>query len=98
MQNEEVELHPAFRWDCPGCGAKSYVDSVPAELTDDERKALLAMMGTEPSDEDAEFIQTGELVTAPTAVTCPKCQEEYPVEPPGTPMEDGFDPHKDLGT
>jgi hypothetical protein len=97
MANEEVELHPAYRWDCPECGKQSYVDSVPAELTDDERKSLQEFMGVEPSDGE-EFSVVGMLTTAPTDVTCSACGKVFPVELPGTPMPEGFNPHTDLGS
>ena len=66
MKSQEVELHPAFVWDCPSCGREQFERSVVAELSPDELEELREQHGIQPWE-------AGRFHTKPTTVNCRSC-------------------------
>jgi hypothetical protein len=67
---DEVVLKTAYYWECPACGAGYYEQSVPMELTPDERKEIsLALDGLDVSQVP--------FTSPPETVTCGECGREF---------------------
>lgn len=72
-----VKLFTAYFWDCP-CGQRNFSESVPVELSDDDKHYLAVREGIDVED----IGRTGDFVTMPDEVTCSKCQAEHEVIDP----------------
>ncbi len=69
----QIELHHAWSWTCPVCKTHSYVESVRAQVTDDEIRAEL---GYDQDDEITEAMRE-DFICAPDIVTCTKCDGSF---------------------
>ena len=68
-----VELHPAYMWDCPECGAENFERGVIVEMDEEGIQALRRDYGVEDA-------VTGDFMMAPEEVTCRKCGKEFTTE------------------
>lgn len=77
---EQIELHPAWAWDCQSCGRENFERTIVAELTDAEKLQAFRATG------DLEDWQTlddlpqgleGSLQTYPDEVRCKHCSAVY---------------------
>lgn len=66
----EVELRPAYAWDCPECGREVFQRGIVPEMSDDDFAALRDEYGVEPWE-------AGDFVTMPDRVSCPHCQSSF---------------------
>lgn len=66
-RSEKVMMHPACRWDCPGCSATNFI-TIP------ERSPA--------NEEDAALMREKHLVklTFPDTVMCGTCMREYEID------------------
>lgn len=73
---EGFMMYQAWRFDCPNCQARNYVESDVHECADEEERERLAheKLGWEPWQGD---VPEGEWVTMPMKVTCWKCGKNY---------------------
>lgn len=68
--DEEVELRPAFAWDCPECGREYFARAIVAEFSEEQMTELREDHGVEPWE-------TGDFLVKPDTVTCTHCQVEF---------------------
>ena len=71
----QVELHPAYLWDCDNCGRENLVRPTPAFLDEEEEEDLKEEWGVEPEEE-------GMFLQVPGEVECKYCQAVYESVPP----------------
>ena len=70
MNQMDVELHPAFVWDCDDCGTENFERAVFIEFdTEEEEQLAREVCGIEPEE--------GFPVMAPGKVTCRQCNKEF---------------------
>lgn len=67
---QKVELHPAYRFDCPECGREVFVRGIVPEMSDEDEAELR-------EDYDIEDGDNGRWELIPEAVTCGHCLEEF---------------------
>lgn len=66
----EVELHPAFAWDCDECGRQNFVCAImPPYRSLIEENLVYHALDIEPDE--------GFPVMAPCIVTCAHCKTEF---------------------
>jgi rubredoxin len=75
VQEKTVEVRLAFSFECPDCGAETFVNSVLHEFGPDEQAELTEELGERP--------ETGGWITHPDQVTCHRCRHEYKAVNPG---------------
>ena len=68
----EIELRPAWSFNCEECGKENFVSGVVVELSPEEMQELREEHGVSP-DEEGEFMQQ------PTEVVCQFCGEWFEV-------------------
>ncbi len=74
----EIELHPAFAWDCEECGKEVFCRA----LVDDElTKAVNGVMGMAETLALEEEPTGGIALKVPTRVECPFCGSWFPCFP-----------------
>lgn len=66
----EVELRPAYVWDCPSCGVEQFHRGLVPEMDEEEERELRERLGIEPWD-------TGCWTMMPKNVKCTECGKEY---------------------
>lgn len=73
-----IEVRHAFTWTCEECGRDHFGRLVAVELSDEEKRELLAAIGegVEPWEELPE----GEAMAIPQVVECPDCGAAYATE------------------
>ena len=71
----EVELHPAYIWDCDNCGRENVVRPMPAFLDRDDEEEMREELGVDPSEQ-------GVFLEVPGVVTCKFCNACYESVPP----------------
>lgn len=75
MTLPKVKTEHAFKWECPNCGSKNFAECEVQEFASWEEKAeVVVSLGKEPWDQ-------GEVLIAPSVVTCGWCKSEF--EPEG---------------
>jgi len=62
----EVELRPAFVWDCPNCGREVFCRGLVPEMSDEARQELRA-------EYEVGAFEEGDFVMMPEEVKCPDC-------------------------
>ena len=67
---EPVELHQAYRWDCPECGREVFGRLMLVERDSEEMDHLREEFGVEPYEE-------GEFLMYPKQVECPYCERRF---------------------
>jgi len=70
MLNEQIELRPAFTWDCPECGREHFVRVRIPEFTQHEIAELREEHGVNEWE-------AGNFIAAPSSVTCKYCKFEF---------------------
>jgi hypothetical protein len=85
----EVELHPAFVWDCDECGRENYERAImpPFQSVAEEREAYEALDLT-PGEEIP--------VMAPAFVSCRICGKEYQTDVTYLTGEEDGDPASEV--
>lgn len=79
---EEIEIHVAGVWDCPGCGNENFMRLVRNELTPEQQRELDIENGViEEWQEDAPDAERVESWQLPGVVTCGKCGAEFGSDP-----------------
>ncbi len=73
IQDNRVELRPAFSWTCPECGRDKFERCVVVELSEEERQELQEDHGIQPWE-------TGDFYRAPESVTCDFCCRSFQTE------------------
>lgn len=73
--NQPVELHVAYRWDCPFCATKNYTDLIVPDLTPEEHHQACVELGQIEAWEDATGI---EVTNCPAFVMCSGCNQRFP--------------------
>jgi uncharacterized Zn finger protein len=63
---QEVELHPAFQWDCDNCGKENFTRSIKWEGSEEDLIKLKERF-------EIEAWQEGEFRHCPDEVTCSYC-------------------------
>ena len=79
----EAAMKQAYAWNCPKCGTRNFCESVPIEVSEEDR---------ENQPEEFRDALTGDWLTYPDEVDCSKCGREYEVKPPEERDRTGFDP------
>lgn len=83
MNEETVELHAAWSWDCPICGRERFERSVVEDLNREEKEEFLKAVGEMEEYEtmpENEFLL---IATIPTQVVCPYCKKVFEAKPQG---------------
>ena len=65
-----VELRPAFAWDCPECYREIFVRAIVPEFSPEESAELREEHGVQPWEE-------GDFLMQPTKVWCKHCEIEF---------------------
>lgn len=73
----QVELIPAFMWDCPECGIENFQRSISVSVDPGE-------LGIDDAPENA----TVSVMTTPETVKCRDCKTRFEVLAFGEPTED----------
>ncbi len=68
-----VELHPAWVWDCDGCGTENFERSVVGYMSEEELQEM-------KEDHGIEVWECGGFHTMPEVVTCKACGRFYSTE------------------
>ncbi len=66
VRDTQVELRPAYSWDCPECGSENFARAIVPEMTEELRESLLDENGIESWEE-------GDFLLMPEGVKCGKC-------------------------
>ena len=69
-QENVVELHLAYMWDCHECGRENFARAMVPTLTEEELEELRDEHGVQPWE-------TGKFTTGPGQVTCAHCQAVF---------------------
>jgi hypothetical protein len=67
----QVELRPAYVWDCPACGREVFQRGIVPEMAPEESEELRDEFGIQPYEE-------GDWVLMPEEVTCIHCKRTFP--------------------
>lgn len=67
---EQVELRPAYAWDCPLCGRERFERGIVLEMDPETLIEMRKEHGIEPWEE-------GNFIVMPTQVTCQECQATF---------------------
>ncbi len=67
---ENVELHPAFVWDCPSCGCENFCRTIVREFDEETEAELRDELGVQPYDQGYFFMK-------PKTVTCNGCKKLF---------------------
>lgn len=67
---DEVELHPAYFWDCPECGTENFERGVLVEMDDEKLTQFKEDNEIDPDEE-------GCLILSPSLVQCCECGCAY---------------------
>lgn len=80
-QDELVELHDAFMWDCPECGVENFLRAIRYfrnDLSPEDVEDIIEDMELDGIEEFEELFSTGfALVSAPSEVVCKQCKQEF---------------------
>jgi len=71
MSQDQVELRPAYVWDCPECGREVFIRGIVPEMASEEDEELRDEFGIQPYEE-------GDWVMMPKEVTCSHCKMKFP--------------------
>ncbi|HWB00590.1 MAG TPA: hypothetical protein VG713_18985 [Pirellulales bacterium] len=66
----DVELRPAFAWDCESCGRENFARTVVADLLPEDLDVLKQEHGV-------EAWETGDFVSMPKVVVCQFCDARF---------------------
>lgn len=72
MLSRNIELHPAFVFDCDSCGRENFVRSVVREFDEETVAEMREDHGIQPWE-------VGDFQMAPESVTCKYCGCKYEV-------------------
>lgn len=72
---KKVELHQAFFFICPNCGAENYKRAMDPEMSDEEMEDIKQELGMPAWDADS-----GYFLLVPTEVKCKKCKRKFETE------------------
>ncbi len=80
---ENIELRPAYAWDCPNCGREVFCRAMVLEMADEDQRQIREDFFGDPDDK-------GFFMSVPKKVKCGWCNTEYGVELYNCPeMDDG---------
>ena len=65
-----VELRPAFAWDCPDCYRESFARAIVPEFAPEDLAELRDDHGVQPWE-------TGDFLMQPSTVKCVHCNAEF---------------------
>ena len=75
--SRQIELRPAYSWDCDECGHENFVRGGIPDLCKQDLQFLKAEEGIEPWE-------IGQFTMIPTKVTCKNCNLTLPSIPMGS--------------
>jgi rubredoxin len=68
MTKEEVELLPAYMWDCPECGGENFERGIVPEMSEEDKAELR---------EEHGVVEDGHWMLMPSKVTCRHCEATF---------------------
>lgn len=80
---QKVLLQPAYCWLCPDCGQVNFTQAVSLDLTDEEKREVIAQaedVGIEEVDIEGEILRNLQVMASPEEVQCLNCSELFESE------------------
>lgn len=66
----EIELHPAYVWNCDSCGRENFERGLVPEFSMEELEEIKEEYGIDPYEE-------GNFIVMPDLVQCKFCKEKF---------------------
>ena len=80
---QKVLLQSAYWWMCPDCGQENFTRAVSLDLTDEEKREMIAQAEGVDVDEveiEEEMLRNLQVMASPEEVQCFNCSEVFESE------------------